>query len=332
MTADSLQSSPPTSETADPRTSAPSFANLKVAVVVPCYNEEVTIGEVIRDFRQALPDCSVYVYDNNSTDKTAEVARAAGAIVRTERRQGKGHVVRRMFANVSADIYVMVDGDATYEAAAAPRLIEELLAGEHDMIVGARRHQEAAAYRPGHQFGNLVLTGLVAKIFNTDLDDMLSGYRVMTRRFVKSFPSLSSGFEIETELTVHALEIGASILELPTHYKERPPGSASKLRSFRDGFRIIRLIARLVRDERPIEFFGLSALLLAITSFVLALPIALEYFETGLVPRQPTWVAAVTLLAVAFLSLACGLILEGVAKNRREARRLAYLALDPCSV
>ncbi len=307
-----------------------SIDDLTIAVVVPCYNEEVTVAKVIADFKAALPTCTVHVYDNNSTDKTVEVAREAGAIVRHERQQGKGNVVRRMFANVSADVYVMVDGDATYDASAAPALIETLIAGEHDMIVGARRHENAAAYRMGHQFGNRALTGLVASIFRTDLDDMLSGYRVMSRRFVKSFPALSSGFEIETELTVHALEIGASIEEVPTHYSERPPGSQSKLHSIRDGIRIVRLIGRLVRDERPMEFFGLCAGVLALASVVLGLPVVLEYFETGLVLRQPTWIAAVTLLGGAFLSFACGLILDGVARSRQETRRLTYLGLDPC--
>lgn len=299
-----------------------------VAVIVPCYNEAVTIKDVVEDFQKSLPDAEVYVYDNNSTDATIEIAEAAGAKIRQEKRQGKGNVVRRMLANVSADIYVMVDGDDTYDANAAKELIEELISGEHDMVVGARKHTTKAAYRLGHQFGNKMLTGIVATVFRTELRDMLSGYRVMSRRFVKSFPTLSSGFEIETELTVHALEIGASVVEVETNYKERPPGSESKLNSIRDGIRILRLIMRLLREERPIEFFGLIGFLLYIVAAVLGVPVILDFIETGLVPRQPTWLAALASSILGTLSLTTGLTLEGVAKNRREARRLAYLSID----
>lgn len=298
-----------------------------IAVVVPCYNEAVTIARVVTEFRAALPQARVYVYDNASTDGTAKVAAEAGAEVRRERRKGKGNVVRRMLADVRADIYVMVDGDDTYEAAAAPKLVAALIDNQLDMVIGLRRHADARAYRRGHQFGNRLLTSMVAWAFEADLKDMLSGYRVMSRRFVKSFPALSSGFEIETELTVHACEIGAAIEEIPTAYKERPAGSASKLRSIRDGARILRLIARMVREERPVEFFGCSAFAMLAAAAVLGVPVALEYVQTGLVPRQPTWVGAVGLGILAFLSMACGLILDGVAKSRREARRIAYLAL-----
>lgn len=304
-----------------------------VAVIVPCYNEEAAITKVVEDFRKALPNAAIVVYDNNSTDKTVQVAKAAGAIVRSEPRKGKGNVVRRMFADVRADIYVLVDGDDTYDASAAPALIQRLLDNQLDMVVGLRRHGDAKkAYRPGHEFGNWMLTSLVNWAFRAKFADMLSGYRIMSRRFVKSFPALSSGFEIETELNVHTLEIGASVEEVPTAYKERPPGSASKLNSIRDGIRILRLIVRLVREERPMEFFGLTSLALAIAAAVLGIPIIMEYIQTGLVPRQPTWVLSLGLGMMSFLSLACGLILDGATKGRREARRIAYLALPEPSV
>ncbi|MBI1252589.1 MAG: glycosyltransferase [Alphaproteobacteria bacterium] len=307
---------------------APAASPLRIAVLAPCFNEAAAIGAVVRDFRRALPHADIYVYDNASTDKTADIAAASGAIVRTETRRGKGNVVRRMLSDVEADLYVMVDGDDTYDAAAAPSLIHHLLAERLDMVVGARRHASDAAYRPGHQFGNRVLTSVIAGVFGADLKDMLSGYRVMTRRFVKSFPALSRGFEVETELTVHALEIGAPFGEVETTYKERPAGSASKLRTVRDGARIGRFIARLVREERPMEFFGgLGAAMIAIAA-IFAAPVLVEYLNTGLVPRLPTWVAATALVVMGFFSLTCGLILDTVTKGRREARRLAYLALS----
>jgi glycosyltransferase involved in cell wall biosynthesis len=302
--------------------------HLRVAVIVPCYNEELAVAKVVSDFAAALPQATIYVYDNNSKDRTAEVARQAGAIVRTEKRKGKGNVVRRMFADVSADVYILVDGDDTYDAFAAPTLIQRMVDEQLDMVVGLRRHGNAKkAYRPGHEFGNWMLTSLVNWAFGAKFADMLSGYRVMSRRFVKSFPALSSGFEIETELNVHTLEIGASVEEVPTTYKERPPGSASKLNSIRDGLRILRLITRLVREERPMEFFGISALVCASAAVFLGVPIFLEYLQSGLVPRQPTWMAAIGLGVLSFLSLTCGLVLDGVTKGRREARRIAYLSL-----
>lgn len=298
----------------------------KVAVVIPCYNEESTVAGVVRGFRAALPEAEIYVYDNNSTDATAARATEAGALVRREMRKGKGNVMRRAFADVDADIFIMVDGDDTYDAAVAPQLIKRLIDDQLDMIVGARRHENANAYRPGHQFGNAMLTGIVSAVFDARIDDMLSGYRVMSKRFVKSFPALSRGFEIETELTVHALEVGAGIADMPTPYKERPEGSASKLNTIRDGVRILRFIARLVRDERPLEFFSALAGVLALAGILLAIPVAAEYMQTGLVPRLPTWVLSVFLVMVGFLSLACGLILDTVTHGRREARRVAYLA------
>jgi glycosyltransferase involved in cell wall biosynthesis len=297
----------------------------RIAVLVPCYNEEAAIATVVRDFRATLPMAQIYVYDNNSSDRTAEVAAAAGAIVRRETLQGKGNVVRRMFADVEADVYVMVDGDDTYHAASAPALIGLLLADHLDMVNGARKTQIEAAYRRGHRFGNRLLTWLVSVIFGRRSEDMLSGYRVFSRRFVKSFPILSAGFEIETELTVHALEMRMPLAEVATPYKDRPAGSVSKLSTFRDGFRILGLIGKLVKEERPMQFFSIGAFLLATISIVVAWPVVVTYMETGLVPRLPTAVLATGLMILASLSLVCGLILETVTRARREMKRIAYL-------
>ncbi len=298
-----------------------------IAVLVPCLNEEVAIPKVVADFRQALPDALIFVYDNGSTDRTCEVARAAGAIVRREPLRGKGNVVRRMFADIEADIYVLVDGDDTYDAASAPAMVQRLIDDSLDMVNGAREEKSEAAYRRGHRFGNRLLTGLVARFFGERLGDMLSGYRIMSRRFVKSFPALATGFETETELTVHALELRMPIAEVMTPYRERPPASASKLRTIPDGIRIMRLIMRLVREERPLEFFSLVAGLLAVLSVFLGLPVVFEYLRTGLVPRLPTAVLAMGLMLLGFLSLACGLILSTVTRGRMEAKRLHYLGI-----
>jgi glycosyltransferase involved in cell wall biosynthesis len=297
-----------------------------VAVLIPCYNEEAAIGRVVKDFRVALPDAAIYVYDNNSRDRTAAVAAAAGAIVRHETLQGKGNVVRRMFADVEADVYVMVDGDDTYHAASAPALIHKLLEGQLDMVNGARVTEVEAAYRPGHRFGNIMLTSLVAFFFGKRTADMLSGYRVFSRRFVKSFPTLTQGFEIETELTVHALELRMPITEVATPYKDRPPGSVSKLSTFKDGFRILFMIGRLVKEERPLEFFSIIAAALAVISVTLVVPVVVTFLETGLVPRLPTAVLSTGLMILAFLALTCGLILETVTRGRREMKRIAYLS------
>jgi len=300
---------------------------LSIAVLVPCYNEAPTVGSVVEAFRQALPGAIVYVYDNNSTDGTSDAARAAGAVVRSERGQGKGHVVRRMFADVEADIYLMVDGDATYHAPSAPALIAALIGGRHDMVNGARVEQAVAAYRPGHRFGNRLLTGLVARIFGTATTDMLSGYKAFSRRFVKSFPAHARGFEIETELMVHALELRMSIGEVATPYAERPAGSESKLRTLRDGFRILRLIGLFVKEERPLPFFGALAALLTLVSLALGVPLVVEFAETGLVPRLPTAVLACGIMLGAVLALFTGLVLDTVTRGRRELKRLAYLAV-----
>ncbi|MDE1149516.1 MAG: glycosyltransferase family 2 protein [Azospirillaceae bacterium] len=298
-----------------------------VAVLVPCYNEEAAIAKVVADFKAALPGATVYVYDNNSKDRTVEVARAAGAVVRSEPLQGKGNVVRRMFADIDADVYVMVDGDDTYHAASAPALVDKLVSEKLDMVNGARVTEIEAAYRPGHRFGNVLLTGLVTIIFGKRTNDMLSGYRVFSRRFVKSFPALAGGFETETELTVHALELRMPIAEVQTAYKDRPPGSVSKLSTYKDGIRILWMITKLVKEERPMLFFGVAALLLVALSVILAVPVFVTFVETGLVPRLPTAVLATGLMTLGFLSLTCGLILDTVTRGRREMKRLRYLEI-----
>ena len=300
----------------------------RVAVLIPCYNEAATIAQVVGDFHAALPGAVVYVYDNNSTDGTGEAASAAGAVVVRETRQGKGHVVRRMFRDIDADVFVLVDGDATYDAARLPKLIGELDAGA-DMVVAARVSQDSAAYRRGHQFGNRTLTGFVAAVFGKELRDMLSGYRVMSRRFVKSFPALSTGFEIETELTVHALELDLPISEIDTPYFARPAGSVSKLNTWRDGARIMSTILHLYRSERPLIFFAVVGALLAALSVLLAVPVVVTYVETGLVPRIPTAVLSTGLMILAFLSIAVGFVLDTVSQGRRELKLLAYLAQPP---
>lgn len=298
----------------------------RIAVILPCYNEEAAIAQTVAAFRAALPGAVIYVYDNNSADRTIEVARAAGAIVRRERMQGKGAVVRRMFADVDADIYVMADGDATYDAASAPALVSRLIDEQLDMVVGARIHEAAEAYRRGHQFGNKALTGMLARLFGRSFTDILSGYRVFSRRFVKSFPALSAGFEIETEISVHALELRMPVAEVETPYFARPEGSVSKLSTYSDGWRIATTIATLYRLERPLLFFGAIGALLAALAVVLAVPLAVTWVETGLVPRLPTAVLATGLMILAFLNLFAGLILDTVVRGRREVRRLAYLA------
>ncbi|WP_315763905.1 glycosyltransferase family 2 protein [Sphingomonas sp. Y38-1Y] len=298
----------------------------RIAVILPCYNEEAAIGQTVAGFRAALPKARIYVYDNNSRDRTVEVARAAGAIVRTERVQGKGAVVRRMFADVDADVYVMADGDATYDAASAPALVARLVEEQLDMVVGSRVHEAAAAYRRGHQFGNKALTGMLAKLFGRSFTDILSGYRVFSRRFVKSFPALSAGFEIETEISVHALELKMPVAEVVTPYFERPEGSMSKLSTYGDGWRIATTIATLYRIERPLLFFGAIGGVLALLAVLLSLPLVFTYFDTGLVPRFPTAILSTGLIILASQCLFAGLVLDTVVRGRREVRRLAYLA------
>src|SRR5580658_8291558 len=303
----------------------------KIVVVVPCFNEELTVGKTVEGFRQALPFATIYVYDNNSTDRTVEVAEAAGAVVRSETRQGKGNVVRRMFADIDADIFVLVDGDATYEAQAAPRMVRRAIDENLDFVNGARVSQSMEAYRRGHRFGNYILTAMVRNLFGKQFTDMLSGYKVFSRRYVKSFPAMSRGFEIETELTVHALELRMPSGEEPTAYGERPSGSMSKLSTVRDGTRILRLIFDLVRNERPLQFFGLAGIAFILVAVALAIPLAETYFETGLVPRVPTAILTVGLIIIGVLSFLAGLILDVVATLRSEMKRLAYLSYPPVS-
>jgi len=298
-----------------------------IAVLIPCHNEEAAITKVVTDFRTALPAAAIYVYDNNSRDRTVELARAAGARVYREPLQGKGNVVRRMFSDIEADVYVLVDGDDTYLAASAPAMVQRLLTERLDMLNGTRVTEIAAAYRRGHRLGNTVLSGLVARMFGNRITDMLSGYRVFSQRFVKSFPALSSGFEIETELTIHALELGMPVGEMDTTYKDRPEGSSSKLRTYSDGLRILRTIILLVKDERPMLFFSWAALVLFVTAVGLSIPIFIEFHRTHLVPRFPTAILSTGLMLLSFLALVCGLVLDSVARGRKEVKRLSYLAL-----
>ncbi len=300
---------------------------MNIAVLIPCYNEEHSITQVVGDFRAALPDALIYVYDNNSRDRTVELARAAGAIVRHEPLQGKGNVVRRMFSDIEADIYVMVDGDATYHAASAPAMIARLVEENLDMVVGSRLHsEETGAFRAGHQLGNHLLTGFVARLFGDRVKDMLSGYRVFSRRFVKSFPAMSTGFETETELVVHALSLSMPVAEMETPYFARPEGSVSKLNTYRDGWRILLTILKLLKRERPLALFGSICATLAALAAVLAGPIIVTFMETGLVPRFPTAILATGIMILAFLSLTAGIILDTVTHGRRETKRLHYLS------
>ncbi len=299
-----------------------------IAVLIPCHNEEAAITGVVSAFKAALPGATIYVYDNNSRDRTVELAAAAGARVFHEPLQGKGHVVRRMFSDVEADVYVLVDGDDTYDAASAAPMVKLLLNQRLDMVNGTRVTQIAAAYRPGHRIGNTALSELVRRAFGSRITDMLSGYRVFSRRFVKSFPALSSGFEIETELTIHALELSMPIAEIETAYKDRPEGSASKLRTYSDGLRILRTIVMLVKDERPLLFFSVAGLILFLTGVGLSIPVFVEFYRTHLVPRLPTAVLSMGLVLLSFFSLVCGLILDSVARGRKEIKRMIYLSIS----
>jgi len=300
----------------------------RIAVLLPCYNEEAAIGATVAGFRAALPDATVYVYDNNSIDRTRAIAAEAGAIVRTERQQGKGHVVMRMFADVDADVYVMADGDLTYDPTAAPAMVDMLISEQLDMVVGTRRHEESHAYRGGHIIGNRIFTGLLAGLFGRTFSDIFSGYRVFSRRFVKSFPVISSGFEIETEISVHALELKMPVGELETAYAARPEGSQSKLSTYSDGWRILRTIMTLYRVERPALYYGLVGALLTAIALALAAPLVVTYVHTGLVPRFPTAILVTGIMIIAVLCFFAGLILDTVTRGRRELRRTAYLSLE----
>jgi glycosyltransferase involved in cell wall biosynthesis len=301
----------------------------RIAVIIPCFNEAHSIAEVVRSFRSALPDAKIYVFDNNSTDETIATARAEGALIRREMLQGKGNVVRRMFADVEADAYVMADGDSTYDASYAAHMVHRLFSEQLDMVVGARVASQVAAYRPGHRLGNRLLTFSVANLFGKRFSDMLSGYRVFSRRFVKSFPAMSSGFEIETELTIHALELQLPVAEVATPYRIRVSGSASKLRTYVDGFKILRLIVFLYKNERPFQFFSSIAAVFLTVALILGVPLVVAFIETGLVLRQPTAILATGFVLLAALSFVSGLILDTVTRGRREMRRLAYLAVPP---
>jgi glycosyltransferase involved in cell wall biosynthesis len=299
----------------------------RIAVLLPCYNEEAAIGSTVRGFREALPTATIYVYDNNSGDRTREIASEAGAVVRSELQQGKGNVVRRMFADVDADVYVMADGDLTYDPKSAPEMVDLLVAEQLDMVVGTRKHEAKDAYRGGHVIGNKLFTGLLSGLFGRSFTDIFSGYRVFSRRFVKSFPVLSSGFEIETEISVHALELRMPVGEVETAYGARPEGSESKLSTFGDGWRILKTIATLYRIERPVLFYGsIGAFLLAL-AIVLSIPLVITYLNTGLVPRFPTAILITGMTIIAVLCFFAGLILDTVTRGRREVRRLAYLSL-----
>jgi glycosyltransferase involved in cell wall biosynthesis len=304
----------------------------QVAVLIPCCNEEAAIGKVVSDFRRVLPDAIIYVYDNNSCDHTILEARAAGAVVRRERLQGKGHVVRRMFADVDADVYILVDGDDTYDPAVAPGMLKMLIDGQLDMVSAARYGAVHDAYRLGHRLGNILLSALVSWAFGGGISDLLSGYRVFSRRFVKSFPALSSGFETETEFTIHALSLHMPVQEVRAHYRIRAPGTASKLSTFKDGIRILKAILTLIQHERPLQVFTVNALVLLIAGISLGVPVVIEFQRTGLVPRLPTALVSTGLVLLANLSMTCGLILDAVSRTRKENKRLAYLAILPLEI
>jgi glycosyltransferase involved in cell wall biosynthesis len=323
---DTYRSMSPTS-IAEPNGAGDFSKHATIAVLIPCLNEATAIPKVIADFRASLPTATIFVYDNGSSDDTIERSQAAGAVTRIEPLRGKGNVVRRMFADVEADVFVLVDGDDTYDAAIAAQLVDTLLKNCLDMVNGARKSEAQGAYRPGHRFGNRLLTGIVATFFGSRIMDMLSGYRVFSRRFVKSFPALASGFEIETELSVHALQLRMPLVEVLTTYKERPRGSVSKLNTYKDGFRILRTIIYLIKEEKPFAFFSFIAILLGALSLGLGLPVIFEFMQTHLVPRLPTALLAAAVAILSFLSFACGLILDTVSRGRVESKRLAYLSI-----
>lgn len=302
-------------------------STVRIAVILPCHNEAVAIAKVVSDFRAALPQAVIYVFDNNSQDNTIDIARAAGAVIRREVLQGKGFVVARAFADIEADIYVLADGDDTYDAADAPAMVNRLLTERLDMVIGVRITTSSNAFRRGHRVGNSMLTGAVRWVFGNRITDMLSGYRVFSRRFVKSFPAMAQGFETETEFTVHALELAMPLDEMPTAYRERPPGSASKLRTYADGLRILWTIFTLVKNERPQAFFGIIALVFLLAGLLIGVPVVLEFIETHLVPRLPSAILALGLVLLSFLSISNGLVLASVTRGRKEMKRLAYLAI-----
>ncbi len=306
--------------------------DLNIAVLIPCYNEEATVAKVVEDFKEAFPTATIFVGDNNSTDKTSEIARESGAVVLFEPLQGKGNVVRTMFANIEADVYILVDGDDTYDPKAAPGMLDQFLKQQLDMLVGTRdKTLTAEAYRAGHVLGNRIFTWFVGTLFGRVFSDIFSGYRFFSRRFVKSFPAMSEGFEIESEFTVHALELSMPVAECPTKYDSRPDGSVSKLNTYRDGWRILKKIVQLYKDVHPTRFFGVPFVLLFVASLALGIPVILHFFETGLVPKLPTAVLCSAMMLLAFFSLGCSIILSSVSLLRREAKRLAYLSTPALS-
>jgi len=307
--------------------------NLKLVVLIPCYNEAETIADVIHEFKTILPTAKIYVYDNSSTDQTVIIAKQHGAIVRTEKNKGKGNVIRRMFSDINADIYVLVDGDHTYDAKKAPELIQALIENHLDMVVGARveiqtDYSSNAVYRFGHRIGNALFSMLIGKLFGKNFKDVFSGYRVFSKRFVKSFPAMTRGFDIETELTIHSLELNIPGAEIETYYRARPQGSTSKLNSVGDGMRILVRIVALLKETRPLLFFGGLFIALVSISVFLFLPVLMDYWHTGLVKRFPTAILSTGIMLLAFMSLGCGIILDNVCRARKEMKRFFYLSLS----
>lgn len=302
------------------------LSDISVAILVPCYNEATTVAKVVADFKLALPHATVYVYDNNSKDNTSAIALAAGAVVMHEPLQGKGNVVRRMFSDITADVYVMVDGDDTYDASVAPAMVQRLVDGQLDCINAVRHSTAIEAYRQGHEFGNWMLTTIVAKLFGRATRDMLTGYRVFSHKFVKSFPVVSKGFEIETELTVHTLELRMRSEDFDTNYGARPEGSVSKLSTYKDGFKILWMIFKLIKLERPALFFNTFGVVAVLLALALFLPVLSDYLHTGLVPRLPTAILSAFIVMLGILSAVCGLILTSVTQGRREIKQLSFLA------
>lgn len=304
--------------------------NAKIAVLIPCYNEAKTIKKVVEDYKKALPNADIYVYDNNSTDHTDEIARKAGAIVRYEYRQGKGNVIRSMFKDIDADCYLMIDGDDTYPASNAKEMCDLILAKKADMVIGDRLSSTyfTENKRPFHNFGNRLVRGLINFLFESNVRDIMTGYRAFSYEFVKTFPVLSKGFEIETEMTIHALDKNFLLKEVKVGYRDRPAGSVSKLNTYRDGFRVLKTIGRLFKEYKPTVFFSIISLLFLIISLAFGIPVFAEYFKTGLVPRYPTLIFSGFMLMIAIIMFACGLILEVVVKKNRQLFELILININ----
>ena len=299
----------------------------KIAILIPCFNESKTIEKVIKDYKKELPEATIYVYDNNSTDNTAQIAKKAGAVVRHEYKQGKGNVIRTMFREIDADCYLMVDGDDTYPAENAREMCDIILEKKADMVIGDRLSSTyfTENKRPFHNFGNRIVRFLINKIFKNNIKDIMTGYRAFSYNFVKTFPVLSKGFEIETEMTIHAIDKNFGLVEIPVNYRDRPTGSVSKLNTYSDGAKVLKTIATLFKEYRPMLFFGTCSFLAAIISLILGIPVVIEYFNTGLVPRFPTLIVAGFILTVGMLLLICGLILQVVVKKHRQLYELMLI-------